>query len=121
MAEEIKLLTLPQVAKIAGIEYRTAHVWMQRGLLRASVCDAAGSGHRAEFSWADAVRARILAELRQLVGMPTLARAATALAEQEIALANPLRVTLLEDGPLTITVFTGDAITHVRAQLEALG
>src|SRR5438045_2797856 len=57
--------TLPALARIACIEYRTAHVWMKRGLLSPSIREAGGTGHPALFSSSDVCRAIRLARLRE--------------------------------------------------------
>lgn len=58
--------TLPELAETVGIGYRTAHHWMQRGLLTPSVQQADGSGHPAVFTHHDCLRAALLARLRSL-------------------------------------------------------
>lgn len=55
---------MPKLAAAAGIEYRTAHVWMRRGLLKPSIREADGTGHPALFTAADCERARRLNALR---------------------------------------------------------
>lgn len=56
--------TLPQLAEYAGIEYRTAHVWMTRGLIHPSIQEANGQGHPAIFTDADCDTAMRLKALR---------------------------------------------------------
>lgn len=60
-----KLLTLPQLAEMVDVEYRTLHSWLERGLLRPSVRTSRGNGIPNLFSVEDAVRAKIIADLRQ--------------------------------------------------------
>jgi DNA-binding transcriptional MerR regulator len=60
-----KLLTLPQLAEIVDAEYRTLHSWLERGLLRPSVQASRGNGIPNLFSAQDAVRVKIIADLRQ--------------------------------------------------------
>jgi DNA-binding transcriptional MerR regulator len=57
-------LTLPQVAQAAGVEYRTLHTWVKRGMLEPSYRASTGSGRPNLFSFQDALKARILAHLR---------------------------------------------------------
>ena len=57
-------LTLPQVAEAAGVEYRTLHTWLQRGLLEPSIQVSTGKGTPNLFSFQDALKARILGHLR---------------------------------------------------------
>jgi DNA-binding transcriptional MerR regulator len=63
------LLTLPQVARLIGVEYRTLHSWLKRGLLRPSVQVSSGTGVPNLFSFRDVVRAKVVADLRQS-GLP---------------------------------------------------
>ena len=57
--------TLPQIAQIAAIDYRTLHNWQKRGMLRASHQTATGSGTTNRFTPTDALQVLILAELRR--------------------------------------------------------
>ena len=57
--------TLPQIAELAAIDYRTLHNWQKRGLLRASRYAANGSGSVNRLSLTDALQALILSELRR--------------------------------------------------------
>jgi DNA-binding transcriptional MerR regulator len=59
------LLTLPQVARLVGVEYRTLHSWLKRGLVRPSVQCSTGPGVPNLFSTRDAVRAKVVADLRE--------------------------------------------------------
>lgn len=75
-----RAFTLPQLAKAAEIEYRTLHNWLRRGLVRASRRSATGSGRANLFAIADALEARILADLRRAgLDLAALERAAKAL------------------------------------------
>jgi DNA-binding transcriptional MerR regulator len=58
------LLTLPQVARLVGVEYRTLHSWLKRGLLQPSIQRSTGPGVPNLFNIRDAVRAKIVADLR---------------------------------------------------------
>lgn len=57
-------LTLPQVAEVAEVEYRTLHKWVKRGLLEPSFHASTGAGSPNLFSFQDALKARILGDLR---------------------------------------------------------
>lgn len=72
--------TLPQLAELVGVEYRTLHTWVRRGLLAASCAEARGSGSRNLFDVDDALEAVVLADLRRAgVELPTLDRVSRAL------------------------------------------
>ncbi len=58
-------LTLPQLASLTGIEYRTLHTWLSRGLITASYNLVRGSGTQSVFSREDALTACVLADLRR--------------------------------------------------------
>ena len=60
-----RLLTLPDLAQTIGVEYRTLHSWVGRGILRPSVQASRGAGVPNLFSTEDAVKANVVAELRQ--------------------------------------------------------
>jgi len=73
-------LTLPELASAAEVEYRTLHIWLQRGLIRASVVSGNGSGFPSLFDESDLLEARVLADLRRLgAEMSVLERTARAL------------------------------------------
>lgn len=57
--------TLPQIAELAAIDYRTLHNWQKRGMLRASHQTATGSGTTNRLTPTDALQVLILAELRR--------------------------------------------------------
>ena len=59
-----RLLTLPQVAEIVDVEYRTLHSWLKRGLLRPSCQQSSGIGVPNLFSRQDVVQAKVIADLR---------------------------------------------------------
>jgi DNA-binding transcriptional MerR regulator len=60
-----RLLTLPELAQAIGVEYRTLHSWVGRGILRPSVQASRGAGVPNLFSTEDAVKAKVVADLRQ--------------------------------------------------------
>jgi len=76
-------LTLPQLAGVAGVRYRTLHAWLQRGLLRPSFQSSTGTGIPNLFSVQDALAARILADLRRAgLDLDALERVAAELRER---------------------------------------
>ncbi len=60
-----RLFTLPQLAEMSSVDYRTLHNWQKRGMLRPSHREASGSGTASLFDEADALQVLILADLRQ--------------------------------------------------------
>ena len=61
----VETFTLPQIAEIAAIDYRTLHNWQKRGLIQASDHTASGSGTTNRFTQTDALHVLVLAELRR--------------------------------------------------------
>jgi DNA-binding transcriptional MerR regulator len=130
----LRLLTLPRVAEIVGVEYRTLHSWLKRGLLRASYQESSGIGVPNLFSTNDVVQAKVIAELRQN-GLPfaRLREAAreldshpTALTEGAMVLVNG-SVSVVDAGEaadaiqresLTLVYNTEYAVRDVRATVE---
>lgn len=84
-----RLLTLPKVAELIGVEYRTLHTWLKRGLLRPSANASTGTGDPNLFSPSDLVHAKVVADLRQS-GLPfeKLLEAAERLDGNELALTS---------------------------------
>lgn len=60
-----RTFTLPELAQLVDVEYRTLHTWVGRGLLAASREQAQGSGTRNVFDCSDALEAYVLADLRR--------------------------------------------------------
>lgn len=60
-----RTFTLPELALLVDVEYRTLHTWIRRGLLAASREQAQGSGTRNVFDCSDALEAYALADLRR--------------------------------------------------------
>jgi DNA-binding transcriptional MerR regulator len=60
-----RTFTLPELASLVDVEYRTLHTWVRRGLLEASCQRAQGSGTRNLFDCGDALDAYVLADLRR--------------------------------------------------------
>ena len=58
-------LTLPQVAAVADVEYRTLHLWLRRGILTLTSQAAADSGSTNLFDIGDALLARVFGDLRR--------------------------------------------------------
>lgn len=57
--------TLPEIAGLSGIDYRTLHNWVRRGLIAPSRQVANGSGSTNLFDLGDARQILVLAELRR--------------------------------------------------------
>jgi DNA-binding transcriptional MerR regulator len=129
------LLTLRQVARMIGVEYRTLHSWLGRGLLRPSVQFAGGSGVPNLFSARDAVRAKVVADLRHSgLSFEKLGQAsiqledhATALTEGAMLLVND-SVSVLDDEAAyaaikqdspTLVYDTAHAVRNVTAAMPA--
>lgn len=81
-----QLCTLPQLAKLLGVEYRTLHTWARQGLLTTSVQESRGTGVPNLLTRQDAARAKVIADLRHAgVGFDQLHAASAALrAEPEL-------------------------------------
>lgn len=80
------LLTLPQLAEAVGVQYRTLHSWIKRGLLAPSVQKSRGTGVPNLFSRQDAVKAKVIADLRQTgLSFERLVEAAIRLDANEVA------------------------------------
>lgn len=72
------LYTMPEVAREVGLEYRTLHTWLQRGLLTPTRMTN-GTGYPTLFSAQDVRRVAMLASLRRAgCGMEILEIAAKA-------------------------------------------
>lgn len=96
-------LTLPQLAAIADVEYRTLHTWVKRGVLRPSVQRSEGTGTPNLFGRGDAVAARVLADLRRAgLSMEVLDQASEALRRGERALEEP--AVLVVNGSVEVCV-----------------
>jgi DNA-binding transcriptional MerR regulator len=81
-------LTLPQLASAANVEYRTLHTWLKRGLIEPSIQTSTGTGRPNLFSEEDALRVRILADLRRAgVDLDVLQAAADGLRRRRSKLA----------------------------------
>lgn len=63
-ARQERLFTLPELAEMSSIDYRTLHNWQKRGMLHPSSREANGSGTSSLFDAVDALQILILAELR---------------------------------------------------------
>jgi hypothetical protein len=63
-AAKERFFTLPELAVMSSIDYRTLHNWQKRGMLRPSHREANGSGTSSLFDATDALQVLILAELR---------------------------------------------------------
>jgi DNA-binding transcriptional MerR regulator len=113
-----RLLTLPQVARIVGVGYRTLHSWLRRGLLRPSLQQSSGTGVPNLFSADDAVQIKVIADLRQTgVSFERLSEAAAQLAAHPTALKSG--ATVLVNGSVSV-VEDGEAWDVLRDEQIAL-
>lgn len=93
-------LTLPDVARLAEVEYRTLHTWLKRGLLQPSLQRSTGTGRPNLFSTRDAIAARVLADLRRVgAGFPALVEVARTLKAAE---GTPENAVLVVNGQVTV-------------------
>jgi DNA-binding transcriptional MerR regulator len=91
-----RLYTLPEAAREAGVEYRTLHSWVQRGLVR-PLKAAEGTGYPTVLSQRDVAVCSLLARLRAAgCEFPVLEAAVRALGPHE------RHVTLYLDGGVVI-------------------
>jgi DNA-binding transcriptional MerR regulator len=75
------------VAELVGVEYRTLHAWLKRGLLRPSAQTSKGTGYPNLFRTDDVVHAQVIADLRESgVSLARLQEAADALDRHDEAL-----------------------------------
>jgi len=82
--------TLPQLSAQLGVNYRTLHSWVERGLFSPSLQQSKGTGSRNVFSARDALTACVLVELRAAgVNFDLLRQAAEQLREHEDTLERP--------------------------------
>lgn len=101
-------LTLPELAEVVGVEYRTLHTWVRRGLLHPSLRSSSGTGSPNLFGFADAVAAQILADMRRGgLGIEQLEQAAEALGQSPSVLSKPAIV--LMNGTVEVVTDSGDA------------
>jgi DNA-binding transcriptional MerR regulator len=78
-------LTLPQVAEAVEVEYRTLHTWVKRGLLKPGFQVSTGAGTPNLFTFQDAIKARILGDLRNAgIDLPLVERTAKGLCDLEL-------------------------------------
>lgn len=130
-----RLLTLPQVAQIIGVEYRTLHSWLRRGLLRPSAQQSSGIGVPNLFSADDVVQAKVIADLRGY-GLPfeRLSEAADKLSAHPSALIDGASVLVngsvsivaeseaadaIKRESLTLVYNTGHAVRDIRSAIPS--
>ena len=119
MLEEPGLLTLPQIARVVGVEYRTLHSWIARGLLEPSLQKSRGTGSPNLFSRSDAVKAKIIAELRHAgLSFELLERASLGLGDNPAALTDGAMVLVngtvkIVEPQLALEAIEGEALTLV--------
>lgn len=128
------LLTLPQLADAVNVEYRTLHSWLQRGLIEPSMQRSRGTGTPNLFSRKDAVKTKVIADLRQAgVSFDLLEKASvnldahpTALSEGAVVLVNgsvsvvdaDQAFDLIAAGALTLVYNVNHAIKTIEASLK---
>lgn len=121
--------TLPQLAALSGIDYRTLHNWVGRGLLVASEEQANGSGTTNLFSPTDAFQACVLGDLRRSgIELETLERTAADLRRVgEPAMGSPYLVITsdvqLIDNPADVAAHissTGPALIYRTHRVRQL-
>jgi DNA-binding transcriptional MerR regulator len=101
------LLTLPRLAEIVGVEYRTLHSWLKRGLLRPSGQRSEKTGVPNLFYPEDAVHAKVIAELRSSgLSFERLSEAAERLSEHPGA---------LRDGAVVLVNGSVSVVSHSEA------
>jgi DNA-binding transcriptional MerR regulator len=109
-----RLLTLPQVAEIVGVEYRTLHSWLKRGLLRPSAQQSSGTGSPNLFETDDLVHAKVIADLRNYgLAFDRLGEAAEKLGAYPGALTDGAAV--LVNGSVTVMA-EADAGAAIRGE-----
>jgi DNA-binding transcriptional MerR regulator len=127
--EEPGLLTLPQIARVVGVEYRTLHSWIGRGLVEPSMQKSRGTGVPNLFNRTDAVKVKVLAELRQAgLSFDLLQRASTGLGEYPAALSEGAMVLVngtvkVVDPQRALEAIEGETLTLVyntRSAIEAV-
>lgn len=103
-----RLLTLPQLAGIVDVEYRTLHSWLKRGLLRPSGQRSDKTGVPNLFYPEDVVHAKVIADLRSYgVSFDRLVEAAERLSEHPDALS---------DGAAVLVNGSVSVVSHSEAQ-----
>jgi DNA-binding transcriptional MerR regulator len=113
--QDDRRLTLPELAELLGIEYRTLHTWVRRGVLSASVQASSGTGKPNIFAFTDLVQAQIIADLRHAgVTFELLARTAAALQAQPNALSDPALV--LVNGTVEVIADPTEAAGALRRE-----
>ena len=117
--ESATLLTLPQLAQAVGVEYRTLHSWLRRGLLEPSVQKSRGTGIPNLFTTTDAVKAKVIAELRRAgLSFDLLDQASARLNDHPSALVEGAMVLVngtvaVADTDAAIATITREALTLV--------
>ncbi len=118
-----------QTADIAGISYRQLDYWARTDLVRPSLADAAGSGSRRRYSYADLVELKIVKRLLDAgIGLGAVRSAFTYLRDQlgeDVASAHLVlsgsSAVLVRDGEELIDVvnrFKGQGVLNLLALAE---
>lgn len=108
MADSIATIaTLPEAAEKAGVEYRTLHSWVERGLLKLSR-PPAGTGHPALLAETEVKLCAMLGRLRRAgCELPILEAALRSIGTQ----SDPEAVNLLLDGDISIRCWLDERTT----------
>jgi DNA-binding transcriptional MerR regulator len=113
-----RLVTLPEVAGAIGVEYRTLHNWVSRGILRPSVQASRGAGIPNLFSVQDTIKAKVVAGLRRSgASLERLREAAEVLERHPHALTHGAVV--LVNGSVSI-IDTAEAGEAIKRESPAL-
>lgn len=113
------LLTLPQLASLIDVEYRTLHNWVSRGVLSPSLQSSAGSGVPNLFDGDDAVVAKVLGDMRRAgLSLETIERAAPVLREHRQQLVRGAFV--LVNGAISVTTDEPTATAAVASDAWTL-
>jgi len=102
----------PQVCSIVGITYRQLDYWARTDLIRPSLCDAAGSGSKRRYSYADLLELKVIKSLLDAgVALQSARKALEYLREnlgEDIASAN-----LVLNGSRSVLARTGEEIVDL--------
>lgn len=111
----------PQVCRLTGVTYRQLDYWDRIGLVCPSLAEAAGSGSCRVYSYEDLV---VLVLVRRLMGVGRYLKVAQSENGRDLVDALRLRpeligegkrFTLVDDGPLRVTI----DIRMARAEVDA--
>jgi DNA-binding transcriptional MerR regulator len=105
--------TLPELSKLLGVQYRTLHSWVERGLLQPRLRQSTGTGVPNLFDGRDAVIACVLADFRAAgVSLALMGQAADRLRETDDALER--EAFMLVNGDVKIVFNAEEATDALR-------